>query len=117
MRWQEQALCAGDLEFEQYQDLAFATCGRCPVRAECYAEARDDKHFEGIAGGRLWRPRKAGGVAHPQFYDWTEDTRREAHSNYASGQRTPWVIEGERAYHAERKRLKRAAEKAERVAA
>lgn len=73
--WRSRALCAGgdptwwdvDVGYE-FHVRAVAICGDCPVRAECYAHAENDrstirsKNPEGVYGGMIW----TGNTARPQ---------------------------------------------------
>ena len=37
---------------------ALSYCRGCPVLAQCYKNADDDKYFTGVAGGAVWTPRE-----------------------------------------------------------
>lgn len=64
--WRERAACRNAKEPEIF-DLptrmaanddyarARALCASCPVASDCYAWAKADYGFEGIAGGHLWQ--------------------------------------------------------------
>lgn len=80
----------------------------CPVMAACLAWAKNEPDLDGVAGGILWRngkplpPPKA-----PLYPDWTPQDARAAHNAYTAGSRTPWAVEGHRAYDRARIRARR----------
>lgn len=57
--WRDYAACLGhdpELWFPEPKDtrtadIALGICARCPVKADCLAEAEDGRVFEGIWGG------------------------------------------------------------------
>ena len=52
------------------QQLAKAVCGACPVRAECLAEALDNKIEWGVWGGLTERERRALLRRRPNVTSW-----------------------------------------------
>jgi hypothetical protein len=70
--WREQAACK-EVLYPEIFDLpgakvnkgylqAKSLCSRCKVSKQCYAWARADHSFEGIAGGHVWRGSERKGV-------------------------------------------------------
>lgn len=51
---------------------------------------------------------EAAAVATPKFEQTHADHLRAAHAAYARGERAEWVVDGERAYQAQKKRRSRA---------
>jgi hypothetical protein len=114
MTWQTRAICPGDDRFTSTdprdQAEAVAICGNCPVMAECLAWAKTED-LEGVAGGRVWKGKKStagsSGNRPAKYHHWNATDMRLAHTRFAGGDRTPWAVEGERAYNAWRKRTTR----------
>ena len=73
--WANVALCrksSGDELFVRgaEQHKAKAVCGACPVRAECLAEALDNKIEWGVWGGFTERERRALLCRRPNVTSW-----------------------------------------------
>lgn len=73
--WAPQAACRGvepDALFVQgaAQQQAKQVCGRCPVIAECLADALDNRIEFGVWGGMTERERRAMLRRHPRIPSW-----------------------------------------------
>lgn len=71
MSWKDQAICKGltDLFFaDSWHDVAKSkrVCSLCPVKQECFNEARDTPFTFGVWGGSLWRDGKNVDAVLPQ---------------------------------------------------
>lgn len=74
--WVEEARCSGQ-EDELFpegkqQKRATAVCVGCPVRANCLAEALDNRIEWGVWGGMTERERRALLRQRPDVTDWHE---------------------------------------------
>ena len=73
--WQSAAACRSNLSDDLFvpgaaQHDAKAICVRCPVRAECLAEALDNRIEWGVWGGLTERQRRAVLRERPNVTSW-----------------------------------------------
>ena len=73
--WASAALCQQSAPDELFvrgaeQHKAKVVCGACPVRAECLAEALDNKIEWGVWGGMTERERRAVLKKRPNVTSW-----------------------------------------------
>ena len=75
--WVSKALCLSTDPDELFvrgaaQKKAAVICGRCPVTAECLADALDNQIEFGVWGGMTERQRRVLLKQHPEVVSWSE---------------------------------------------
>lgn len=91
--WAPQAACSSgepDALFVQgaAQQQAKQVCARCPVVAECLADALDNRTEFGVWGGMTERERRAMLRRHPHIRSWRTVFEQEASSRELSDRET-----------------------------
>ena len=91
--WTVDAACRGlepDALFVQgsAQNEAKALCTECPVRAECLADALDNRVEFGVWGGMTERERRALLRRRPEVTDWRR-LLTDARRRHEAGERVP----------------------------
>ncbi|HET7349458.1 MAG TPA: WhiB family transcriptional regulator [Marmoricola sp.] len=89
--WASAALCQQSAPDELFvrgaeQHKAKVVCGACPVRAECLAEALDNKIEWGVWGGLTERERRALLRKRPNVTSWRQllETAKSEHEAAAA---------------------------------
>jgi hypothetical protein len=74
--WQDEARCADAPERDKIsftlqapvsivaKDIVRRYCDDCPVKTSCFAWAKNEPLFSGIAGGAVWSEQKMAGYRH-----------------------------------------------------